>query len=207
MYRYDIINTFIKKYNFKNYLEIGVFTGQCIREVIASKKDGVDPGVEGHTPPEVNYIMGSDQFFEILKSRSEKNKYDIIFIDGLHHSDQVDKDIENCLEYLIDGGILMLHDCNPLKEEYTFVPRKTGIWHGDVYKSILKFKLKNIHTFFTVDTDCGCAVITKNYIKESNIDTESLEKALVSWEHFDANRTELLNLISPEKFKKIYEII
>ena len=208
MYRYDIINTFIKKYGFNSYLEIGVFTGQCIREVTAGIKDGVDPGAENaDTPPEVNYKMGSDEFFDLMKARSKKYQYDIIFIDGLHHTDQVDKDIENCLEYLIDGGILMLHDCNPSKEEYTSVPRQTAIWHGAVYKSALKFRLKNIHSIFTVDTDCGCAVITKDYISETDADVEGLQKALVSWDYFDANRKELLNLITPEQFKERYENI
>ena len=54
MERFDVINYFIVKYNFKKYLEIGVFRGDTIRRVKAVHKDGVDPGVEGETVPEVN---------------------------------------------------------------------------------------------------------------------------------------------------------
>jgi hypothetical protein len=65
--RYDIINYLIEKHNLLNYLEIGVFKGENIREIKAAHKDGVDPGVEGYTPPEVNYPMGSDEFFELIE--------------------------------------------------------------------------------------------------------------------------------------------
>ena len=98
MYRFDIINHLIEIYGFKNYLEIGVYRGENIRKIIAEHKDGVDPGTEGEMVPEVNYNMTSDDFFEFIKDHDEI-KYDIIFIDGLHHSDQVDKDIENSLKY------------------------------------------------------------------------------------------------------------
>ena len=51
MYRFDIINHFVKKYKFKNYLEIGVFNGECIEAVDILHKDGVDPGAEGVVHP------------------------------------------------------------------------------------------------------------------------------------------------------------
>jgi hypothetical protein len=97
MQRFDIINYFIDKFNFVNYLEIGVYRGENIRKIKAIHKDGVDPGVEGEMVPEVNYRMTSDDFFELIKDH-EDIKYDIIFIDGLHHSDQVDKDIVKPLQ-------------------------------------------------------------------------------------------------------------
>jgi hypothetical protein len=97
--RFDIINYLIEKYKLINYLEIGVFKGENIREVKALHKDGVDPGSEGYTPPEVNYPMTSDDFFDVLKGHDEI-KYDIIFIDGLHHADQVEKDIKNSLNVM-----------------------------------------------------------------------------------------------------------
>ena len=78
--RHDIINYLIDKYSLVNYLEIGVFKGENIREVKATHKDGVDPGIEGYVPPEVNYPMTSDNFFELIKGHDEI-KYDLIFID------------------------------------------------------------------------------------------------------------------------------
>jgi hypothetical protein len=203
MQRFEIINSFIKKYKFINYLEIGVYRGQCIREIIAVHKDGVDPGTEGQTVPEVNYPMTSDAFFDLV--RGHDIKYDIIFIDGLHHSEQVDKDIDNALNHLVDNGIIVLHDCSPEKEEYTFIPRVTGPWNGDVYKSILRFRQKYNHSYFTVDTDCGCGVIIKDNNNQISCDKESLQQGLVSWKYFDQNRKQLLNLISVDEFKTTYQ--
>ena len=199
MERFDVINYFIVKYNFKKYLEIGVFRGDTIRRVKAVHKDGVDPGIEGETVPEVNYLMGSDDFFELIKSQNSK-KYDIIFIDGLHHSEQVTKDINNSLNHLTDNGIIILHDCNPLQELHSLVPRVSGYWNGDVYKSVLNFRKNNTHTYFTIDTDCGCGVIIKDYSNKIICDNSVLQKAIESWGFFDKNRKEVLNLISVEDF-------
>jgi hypothetical protein len=203
MQRFDIINRFIKKFNFNNYLEIGVYTGECIRQVIANHKDAVDPGNEGHIASEVNYPITSDAFFELIRGNNDI-KYDIIFIDGLHHSEQVNKDIENALNHIVDGGVIVLHDCNPEKEEYTTVPRTTGIWHGDVYKSILSFRKDNKHTVFTIDTDCGCGVIINDNSGKTYCDVDSLQKGIESWDYFDKNRKNLLNLISVYDFTANY---
>jgi hypothetical protein len=74
--RYDIINYLINKNQLINYLEIGVFKGENIREVKELHKDGVDPGAEGYTPPEVNYPMTSDDFFELIKDNNEIDEAD-----------------------------------------------------------------------------------------------------------------------------------
>lgn len=204
MQRFDIINTFIKNNNFINYLEIGVFRGQTIREVIAKHKDGVDPTTElGESIPEINYPITSDEFFELIKGHDIK--YDIIFIDGLHHADQVDKDIDNALNHLVDNGVIVMHDCNPAEEEYTFVPRQTGIWHGDVYKSALRFRQKYPYKFFTVDTDCGCGVIFNNITEDNKCSNDELQQGIDSWSYFDTNRVKLLNLTSVDEFKATYQ--
>lgn len=203
MHRFDIINRLIDKFNFVNYLEIGVYQGQNIRKIKALHKDGVDPGTEGQMVPEVNYQMTSDQFFDLIKDHPEI-KYDIIFIDGLHHSEQVDKDIVNSLSHLVDNGVIVLHDCSPEKEEYSLVPRVSGPWNGDVYKSVLRFRQKSNHTFFTVDTDCGCGVIIKDNSGINLCDSESLSEGLKSWQYFDSNRKQLLNLISVDEFESTY---
>ena len=54
--------------------------------------------------------MTSDDFF-----RDNKEKFDLIFIDGLHETNQVDRDIENSLKFINKGGTILLHDCLPKK--------------------------------------------------------------------------------------------
>ena len=204
MYRFDIINHFITKYNFVNYLEIGVFNGECIEAVIAEHKDGVDPGSEGVVHPKVNYPITSDEFFDLIKDHDVK--YDIIFIDGLHHSDQVIKDITNSLKHTTDNGVIVMHDCNPPTQAHAQVPRNgQNEWNGDTYKALLQSRINNPqHEHFVVDDDWGVGVILKNQ-SDFPITKENLQEGIDSWDYFDQNRKKLLNLITPDEFKESYK--
>jgi hypothetical protein len=196
--RYNIINYLIEKYKLVNYLEIGVFKGENIREIKAAHKDGVDPGVEGYTPPEVNYPMTSDAFFELIKGHDEI-KYDIIFIDGLHHADQVKKDIKNSLNHIVEGGFIVLHDCNPVSYEAQLIPRETIAWNGDVWKAFVDFKAHYPEMeCCVIDTDFGVGVIKVG----EQICT--LQANIWEWDYFNQNRKQLLNLINWDEFKTTY---
>jgi hypothetical protein len=196
--RYDIINYLIEKYNLVNYLEIGVFKGENIREVKASHKDGVDPSVEHFVAPETNYPITSDEFFELIKGHDIK--YDIIFIDGLHHAEQVKKDIRNALDHIVDGGFILLHDCNPTSYEAQQVPRRTIAWNGDVWKAFVSFKqlYPNMKSC-VVDTDFGVGVIQV----DNNMQPE-LENIDFEYTYFNEHKKELLNLITFDEFKANY---
>lgn len=197
--RYDIINYLIEKYKLVNYLEIGVFKGDNIRKIKTIHKDGVDPGVEGYVVPEVNYPMTSDTFFELIKGHDEI-KYDIIFIDGLHHADQVEKDIKNALNHIVDGGFILLHDCNPVSYEAQLVPRQTIAWNGDVWKAFVDCKSHMPgFKFCCVDTDFGVGVIQ---VTKDNRYT--LQANIWNWDYFNENRKQLLNLITWDEFKATY---
>lgn len=197
--RYDLINFLINEYDFKDYLEIGVNDGSCIRKINIENKDGVDPSPNseigfGDPVPEINYQVTSDYFFDNYAYK----KYDIIFIDGLHHSDQVDKDIQNSLRYLNDGGFILLHDCNPPEYEVQLVPRQTGIWNGDVWKSIVKLRCTDPSLEINVvDTDWGVGVIRRG---NSEIYTKNNLNECLEWDYLDLNRDELLNIISVDEF-------
>jgi len=199
VHRYDIINYLAKKHHFVNYLEIGVYQGQNIRKVEIEHKDGVDPGNEGFIIPEVNYPITSDEFFELIKGHDIK--YDIIFIDGLHHSEQVIKDINNSLNHIVDDGYVILHDCNPLNYEMQTIPRNTIVWTGDVWKSIINVKNTNNNiTIKVVDTDFGIGIIQK---KPSMFNYEHIT-SLNDWNYFVKNKKDILNLISIDQFFKMY---
>ena len=196
--RFDLLNHLIDTYKFEDYLEIGIFSGECIRNVKAKNKDGVDPGYERILVPEVNFPIDSDRYFEFL---DEDKKYDLIFIDGLHHADQVKRDINNSLNHLSDNGIIMMHDCNPQTKESQIVPRQISTWHGDVWKAYVEFKYTHPQfSTYVVDTDCGCGVILNNKDKSSiPLDLE------LNYENLVLNRNEWLNLISVNEFKNIFK--
>lgn len=192
--RYDVINHIIHKNNYNNYLEIGVFKGENIEQVKADHKDGVDPGAEGHVPKEVNYVMTSDQFFDFIKDHPNI-KYDIIFIDGLHHSDQVLTDIENSLRHLVEGGYIVMHDCLPASFEAQLVPRQTVAWNGDVWRAFLSFKASNpSYECCVVDTDFGIGVI-------KNTGSDPVFKMSdITWENFCDQKQTLMNIVTVDDF-------
>ena len=202
--RWELMNYLIKKYELVNYLEIGVNDGLCIRQIIAPHKDGVDPypgsEVGGAIVPEINYPISSDDFFELIKGHDIK--YDMIFIDGLHHSEQVDKDVQNALNHITDSGFIILHDCNPLVYEMQIVPRETGLWNGDVWKSITKLRCTDPNLeICVVDMDWGVGVIKKG--SQTIYDALPIDICL-TWEYFDVHRIELNNLITVDNFYKKY---
>lgn len=198
--RWTLINYLIEQQGYVNYLEIGVNDAMCIRQIIAEHKDGVDPypgsEVGGGHFPEINYPISSDDFFELIKGHDIK--YDIIFIDGLHESDQVDKDLQNALNHLQPNGTIIMHDCNPPEYEIQLVPRQTGIWNGDVWKSIVKLRCTEPNLEINVvDTDWGVGIV--RFGKQELYNKASLDQCL-NYYYFDNNREELLNIISVEEF-------
>jgi hypothetical protein len=91
-------------------------------------------------------------------------KWDVIFIDGLHISHQVEKDILNSLEHLSDDGYILLHDCNPFLYEYDYkriVEDYWGqAWNGTVWKTIYKFLCtREDLDIYTINTDEGVGLI------------------------------------------------
>lgn len=204
--RWDIINYLIEQNNYVKYLEIGVNDASCIRRIKADHKDGIDPfpgsEVGGGTYPEINFPVSSDVFFSLRSTRDIK--YDIIFIDGLHHSDQVDRDIVNSVKHLVPNGKIVLHDCNPQSIEHQEVPRKTGYWNGDVWKSIAKLRCTvetlEIHV---VDVDWGVGVIS---FGSQVLYADAPLETCLQYAYLDNHREQLMNLISLEKFYELYAV-
>ena len=191
MKRSDIINHLISKHGYKKYLEIGVRNpSENLDKINCNHKDGVDPAGN------CNYPIKSDEFFEQLDSEF---KYDIIFIDGLHLDYQVERDIVNSLNHLNDGGTIVMHDCNPIKEEHQieeYTPGKT--WNGTTWKAYVKFRMNNPDIkMYVINTDHGVGVIQRG-AQELFPKTEELNYKLL-----EDNRTALLNLINVEKFLSI----
>ena len=200
MNRYDIINVLIRKNNFGSYLEIGVRDPKdCFNLIECGVKHSVDPGYE-HSENSVKYKYTSDNFFSLLENGnldlSINYKWDVIFIDGLHISTQVEKDIANSINHLSDGGFIILHDCNPpdlwfAREDYMI----NGVyhdWNGTVWKCVYKLRA-------TVDTDYGIGIIKRGEQQCCNFNNPFYE-----YREFEKNRKDHLNLISIEEFNDIF---
>jgi len=192
MNRTEIIQYLIDKKGFESYLEIGIGTGKNFKEIKCDVKEGVDPR-KGST-----YHMSSDKFFSTIKS---DRKYDIIFIDGLHLEDQVDKDIQNSLNHLSKNGIIVMHDCNPSTHRLQAIPRQQRAWNGTVWKSFIKLRCSRPDLFMcVVDADHGCGIIKRG--KQELYNKFPLKRCL-RYNLFKVNRKEMLNLITVSEFKKV----
>lgn len=207
-FRYDIINDVIKFNNFKNYLEIGVSDpSECFDKIVCQNKLGVDPGLEFAENP-VKYKMTSDHFFEHLdKGNLDLDpgfRWDVIFIDGLHISTQVLKDIENSLFHLNPRGFIFLHDCNPenyfMQREDYYINGERQSWNGTVWKVIyyLRSHRSDLQTF-TINTDFGIGSIRRGTFKKINFHNKFYE-----FNEMSLNRNHDLGLIEYSDFKKWY---
>lgn len=187
MNRLDILQYLVNKINAKKYLEIGVQGGYVFNNILCEYKIGVDPD----TNSKATVYSTSDDFF-----KSNKEKFDIIFIDGLHRSDQVYRDINNSLAILNKNGYIVCHDMNPNEEIIQRIPQETGIWTGDCWKAWVHFRSQRSDlNMFVVDTDWGCGIINEGCQELLNVTCE------LNWDNFVLNRQKWLNLISIEEFK------
>lgn len=193
MKRYEIINLLIVKNGYKSYLEIGLDNGLNFSKIKIDNKKSVDPALGQYSHAKPTYKLTSDDFF-----KQNKDKYDIIFIDGLHHSEQVYRDIKNSLECLNDNGTIVCHDMSPTEEEQQIVPRKQRVWTGDCWKAWVNIRIEQPYLdMFVVDSDWGVGVIKKSSTKDTfKTDLE------VNFSNLDNNRIEWLNLISVEELKE-----
>ena len=189
--RLFIVQDIIQKKNYKSYLEIGCFDDELFNHIKCEQKVGVDP-VSGGTVRKT-----SDQFFE-----SNTNKFDCIFIDGLHEYHQVKKDIINSLTYLNDDGIILLHDCLPNNFYAQATPRCQYEWNGDVWKAIVEFRNNKDVDVYTCNADYGIGVIFKrsnnNLLNQTISDYKNLK-----FEGYYNSYKKLMNIIEYDDLLKL----
>ena len=195
MTRTDIINFLIQKFNFKNYLEIGVqFPHSNYDKIEIKNKTGVEPFPITDLLNKGIVELTSDMFFKSLEAYV---KYDIIFIDGLHTREQCLADILNSLKHLSPNGIVLVHDCLPTAEYQTTIEDNGKEWTGDVWKSIVDIKAKDGLDVSTIDTDWGIGCI------RINADNLGFENEIpLDWENYELLKHELLNIKSVDQWIK-----
>jgi len=219
MDRLFILQTLMKQKKLSNYLEIGVFNGHIFFKVKSNFKIAVDPEFRfdfgrkaGKTIINPFNLFNkyvektSDDFFEQdAKLLLAQKKIDIALIDGMHEYGFALRDVENTLRYMSDDAVIIMHDCNPLTKEaaLSFDEWKArdfaGVWNGDVWKAIVHLRsLRNDINVFVLNCDFGLGIITKR--KPENMLGFSIgEIKSFSYEDFDKNRTQWLNL-KPENY-------
>ncbi|KKC27604.1 class I SAM-dependent methyltransferase [Sphingomonas sp. SRS2] len=155
MQHIDIIQPIADLYARPAYLEIGVCDGMTFHAVSATRKVAVDiefrfdldqaraaaGGQDVHF-----HAMPSDRFFE--PDIIGDDRFDLIFIDGLHTFDQTLRDLLNAMNVLKPGGTIVVDDVLPSSyaaslpsyERSIALRQETGNrknhWMGDVYRLV-----------------------------------------------------------------------
>ena len=201
--RADMINMIAKKINAKSYLEIGVQTGKTFVAVNVENKIGVDPDPMWHHQ---TYLMTSDQYFEQIEGT-----FDIIFVDGLHHSEQVYKDIQNAIERLNEGGVILVDDVAPMKQSYQTREPSDLHWCGDVWRGWLEARYQYMNDFYTrtYNVAFGIGIMTKEQGLNKQLD-QSLQYIMkmqnnAPYNDFKDNMNDLLDYRTVEEFINEWE--
>jgi glycosyltransferase involved in cell wall biosynthesis len=179
--RYQIINLLSNPS--QRYFEIGVENGYTFSNTHFLHKVGIDP-IPKYISTNNNLDTGkfeeiikltSDEYFKSINISDDNSEivsidsddcidiYDVIFIDGMHHCENVLRDFNNSIKILNKNGLIFIDDCIPLNYNEQFkIPSKhyyeNGIlkyreeWTGDVWKFIyhllLNYKDKFTFTYF-----------------------------------------------------------
>jgi len=137
--RLTVLHELRRRFGYRRYLEIGTDRDEVFAQMNGfALKVGVDPNAGG------THRMTSDDWFAANRARppAERDRFDLVLVDGLHEWEQVLRDVDNALECLLPGGTLVLHDCMPFEERQQLVPRPQppGFWTGDVWKAVFRLR-------------------------------------------------------------------
>jgi hypothetical protein len=164
----EIVNALARKRGFSSYLEISTGkTGNHFADIDRTQlttchrlmygcPDDYSDGLE------IDFRtrgVGISSFFDEVRQRG--TKYDIMLVDSSSHECSM-RDLSYALSALVDGGILVVHDCDPPGERPTSSAFHSGDSCGVTYAAFVEFVLsRDDIDYYTVDTDFGCGVIKK----------------------------------------------
>jgi hypothetical protein len=213
MNRLEVIQKIINARRGRNYLEIGVERGETFRAVRAGHKVAVDPHFQirwrRRFRPLLRNLnaeyheMTSDEYF---RRGGRATRFEVAFIDGLHTYRQALRDVENTLERLSPGGVIVMHDCNPPTAAAAHPGRSPAAvaglnlpgwdwsWCGDVWKTVchLRSQRRDLNVF-VLDCDFGLGIITRGN-PESSLDLSLDELESLTFSDLEKNRQHFLNL-------------
>jgi hypothetical protein len=218
--RTRIIQDLINLNNAETYVEIGVREGVVFKKIKnVNNKIAIDidyrEGMKKLAKNESFYHMASDDFFEKeAESVFKDKKIDIAFIDGYHEFYQVLRDFNHIEKYLSEKGIVIIHDCNPIVEQ--FENERGSLWNGDVWKAAFYINnYRNDVKFFTLNCDHGLGIAygynkvnTSNKSLEEKVNSNTLKEIKgFDYKFLKKNRRNKTNLKSPfSRKKRIKEI-
>ncbi|MBE7169297.1 MAG: class I SAM-dependent methyltransferase [Williamsia sp.] len=148
--RTHLLNFLIQQRNARRYLEISMHAD---RESFAQIHCARKKKIEASGP----HLSAATKFFN-----QTRDKFDVVFIDGVHTEEQVLLDARWAFACLAPNGIIVLHDCMPpdawhQREQDAY--REGENWNGTAWKAALRIFNHTKYRCTLVDTDWGCGVI------------------------------------------------
>ena len=155
MLRAEVNQGILDLFSNPSYLEIGVAHGETFHAVRAARKVAVDPAFvfdldAARADPSNSkctyHQVTSDIYFSDHQPLGEK--FDVIFIDGLHTFDQTLKDLMNAILSVNEGGVIVVDDVIPASYQSSIsdvgefmrflnaIGSMDGTWMGDVYRLV-----------------------------------------------------------------------
>lgn len=205
--------------NAKAYLEVGVALGRTFRFLDFPRKVGVDPNFkfdyEAHRRDGIDFFeMTSDDYFS---DKAGSDKFDIIFLDGLHVFAQTYRDFENSIAHAHDRTVWLIDDVVP-SDELSSLPNRgevrrrrremgieSGVWHGDIYK--VMFAIHDFHpeySFVTIKGGGNPQSIVWKAKRENVIPALGSMQAIEQLDYAEfVKRKETLNLRTEEEAMQI----
>ena len=197
--RPEAIQRLLDLFDAPHYLEIGVDHGDTFKRVRASRKVAVDPKFHFEFPkivdvdaPEQFHEVTSDVYFgEIVKS---DERFDVVFLDGLHITEQTLRDLLNAVMFIRHDGIIVIDDVIPasyhasladvgdLYRVREFLAKTDSrlesdqAWMGDVYK--LAFFVQTFmqqFSYATISDNHGQTIMWRDARKQQDLRHYSLE--------------------------------
>lgn len=143
MVYYDVLNVLHHLLAPQAYLEIGVWKGASLA-LSSSRTIGVDPepmleqDVAGTKPWLKLYRMTSDAFFHECRRDEvlEGADLELVFIDGMHHFENVLRDVANAERWSSPHGLIAVHDVLPGAVDWALREPVNLSWTGDVWRIV-----------------------------------------------------------------------
>ena len=225
----EVIQALIERNNARRYLEIGVFKGETFLAIKVPHKTGVDPCFRmqwwrKRLWPRLRHPFQSIVYREVTSNEyfrafADEEKFDVIFVDGLHTYEQALQDILDATELLLEGGAIVAHDCNPPHAAAAYPAKSfpdavavdldgwSGDWCGDAWKAICHLRsLRHDLNVFTLDCDFGLGVVTRG-AAEAPLDLTEDNLQAMTYEDLEKDRANLLNLKPAEYISEFLNTI
>lgn len=166
----DIVNRLVRQFGFDSYLEYNKFDGAsdyadvvCADKTLAYLPEHTY--LDAATTRRLLAVAATADPDAILPlpallARCAGRTFDVVFFDPVHIRPGVDDALRALPALLKPDGVLVVHDCNPEREDMTSPARRSGAgWMGETYKAFALLRQHNRDRVVTVTEDFGVGLV------------------------------------------------